>query len=102
MRPDLSKVKPGVEKISNIHVETTRLSFSKHKSIWATFAFQNNMKIKKKKLYTYTHTYIYEKALLLEKINKTNQVQNYKKCPGTPPTLAVSFYKLYVYKIAPA
>ena len=55
-----------------MYIETTRLSFSKHKSIWAAFTFR------------VIQLYIYEKALLLEKINETNQDCICKKYPGTP------------------
>ena len=62
-----------------------RLSFSKHKSVWAAFTFRVIQ------LYTYTHIYThiciyikYEKALLVDKMNETNQDRIYKKYPWTP------------------
>jgi len=62
-----------------MYIETTRLSFSKHKSIWAAFTFRVIQ------LYIYIYIYIlYETALLLEKINETNQDCICKKYPGTP------------------
>lgn len=65
-----------------MYTETKRLSFSKHKSIWAALTFRVIQ------LYIYIK---YEKALLLEKINETNQDCIYKKYPGTPTIEAFFF-----------